>query len=153
MFLHIPRAHDQRQICIYGFMSNAGHQTVFLGPWFWKKIQNARNFQNTKDSFSCTVEPTQRQNVIQLVTFWRVNFCFRRGWGSWKKTNQEMPFACLWFNFLRTTFWVSISRRSKYSKEVYQKPGQNVIHVFCEKEIWRVKWQNVWRIFLEWSFK
>jgi len=39
---------------------NAGRRTVFLGPWFWLDFQNARNFQNTNVSFTCTVERSHK---------------------------------------------------------------------------------------------
>ena len=90
--------------------------------------------------------PSQHQNVIQVVTFWLVNLDFWRGWWSWKNSIQEMRLACLQFNFLRATFWSIFSRGLKHSKGIYQKQSQNVIHVFCEKAIWRVKWQ-CWKDF------
>jgi len=86
--------------------------------------------------------PSESQYVIQVVTFWRVNFWFRGVWWSCKKSNKKMPLACLQYNFLSATFWSIVSRGLKHSKGVYHKPGQNVIHAFCEKALWLGKIAN-----------
>ena len=43
---------------------HSGRRTVFNAPWFWKDFQNAMSFQNTKVSFTCTVERSHKSCTL-----------------------------------------------------------------------------------------
>jgi len=118
---------------------NAGRRSVFEAPWVWKDFQNARNFQNTKFSFTCTVERSHKSRKYWLTKFEQLfskknhdskapTWTSKKSRDCWKflgffESNRVEPFSQIYLNYSNITWKRFLILKSHCVLKIFSKPS------------------------------